>query len=175
MSRFVLLAGVFAATISVAGCGGGGGLDLARLRTAVRASATELSWRSRVVRLNPEHPAVSERVLAPMRARLERAVTAGGAKVVRLSFEWINGPAPNLVIATTEPAKYLKHGLPQVVRALRRAQALYIAVVDHTGARVLEWSHAGNEGSVYVQQSLERCSPVVAIGWPSNLTPCPSK
>jgi hypothetical protein len=42
--------------------------------------------------LNPEHPAVSERVLAPMRARLERAVTAGGAKVVRLSFGWINGP-----------------------------------------------------------------------------------
>jgi hypothetical protein len=110
-----------------------------------------------------------------MRARLKRAATAGGAKVVRLSFEWINGPAPDLVIATTEPARYLKHGLPQIVRALRRAPALYIAVVDHTGARLLEWSHAGNEGSVYVQHGLERCSPVVAIGWPSNLTPCPSK
>lgn len=175
MSRLVLLVGVVAATVSIAGCGGGRTLDLARLRTAVRASATELDWRSRVVRLNPEHPAVPERVLAPMRARLDRAVTSGGAKVVRLSFQWINGPAPDLVIATTDPARYLKHGFPQVVRALRRAPALYTAVVDDTGARVLEWSHAGDEGSVYVKHGLERCSPVVAIGWPSNLPPCPSK
>jgi hypothetical protein len=175
MSRFVLLAGVFATTISVAGCGGGHGLDLARLRTAVRASATELSWRSRVVRLNPEHPAVPKRVLAPMRARLERAITSGGAKVVRLSFQWINGPAPDLVIATAHPANYLKNGLPRVVRALRGAPALYTAVVDRTGTRVLEWSQAGNEGSVFVKHGLERCSPVVAIGWPSNLPPCPSK
>ena len=175
MSRVVLLVGVLAATVSVAGCGGERGLNPARLRTAVRASSTELSWRSRVVRLNPEHPAVPERVPAPMRARLERAVTSAGATVVRLSFEWINGPAPDLVIATTDPAHYLKHGLPQVLRALRRAPTLYTAVVDHTGARVLEWSHAGNEGSVYVKYGLERCSPVVAIGWPSNLPPCPSK
>jgi len=124
--------------------------------------------------LNPEHPAVPERVLAPTRTRLDGAVTSGGAKVVRLSFQWINGPAPDLLIATADPAKYLKHGLPRVVSALRRAPALYTAVVDRTGRLVLEWSHAGNEGSVYVKHGLERCSPVVAIGWPSNLPPCPS-
>jgi hypothetical protein len=175
MSRFVLLVAVLAVSVSVAGCGGGRALDLARLPTAVRASTTELSWRSRVVRLNPEHPAVPEPVLAPMRLRLDRAVRSGGAQVVRLSFQWINGPAPDLVIATTDPARYLKHGLPRVVRALRRAPALYTAVVDDSGGRVLEWSHAGNEGSVFVKHGLERCSPVVAIGWPSNLPQCPSK
>jgi hypothetical protein len=40
---------------------------------------------------------------------------------------------------------------------------------------VLEWSLAGNGGSVYVKPGLESCSPVVALGWPWNLPPCPSK
>ncbi len=175
MSTVALLPVLLAAAFALAGCGGGHELDLAAIRTAAQPSPTERSWRSEVLHLNPEHPPVPARLVAPARQRLERAVTAGSGAVVRLSFLWISGPAPDLVIATADPARYLKHGLPRVVRVLRSVYALYAAVVDRHGGRVLEWSQADNEGSVFVKHGLERCSPVVALGWPSNLPACPSE
>jgi len=96
---------------------------------------------------------------------------AGGGRIVRLPFVW---PAPDLVVATTEPARYLKHGLTRVTRILSPSNDLYLAVVGRQGKLVLEWTHAANSGSLYVRPGLEQCSPVVAFGWPRNLPTCPS-
>jgi hypothetical protein len=161
----VVLALLLAALV-VAGCGGHG-LDLTAIRRATQPTPTERSWLDRVGH-------AKSRKAAPARGRLERAVAAGGGTVVRLSFQGADGRAPDLVIATATPASYLKHGLARVVHALRKDSGLYVEVVDRHGRRVLEWSGTGNGGSLFVQHGLERCSPVRAFGWPTNLPRCPS-
>lgn len=105
---------------------------------------------------------------------LRQEVTAGGGTLVRLSFKGSDRRAPRIVIAAADPARYLRHGLPRVVRALRRDREVSLEVVDGDGRRVLEWSHGENGGSLFVRHGLERCSPVAAFGWPTNLPPCPS-
>jgi hypothetical protein len=159
-----------AAVVAVAGCGGKA-LDLAAIKRSTRPTATEQTWRQATLAANSDHPPVPGTALASASEPLQRAVVAGGGRIVRLSFVW---PAPDLVVAITEPARYLKHGLRRVTRIFGRSNDLYLAVVDRQGALVLEWSHAGTSGSLYVRHGLEQCSPVVALGWPPNLPPCPS-
>jgi hypothetical protein len=174
MKWIALLSSSCALGVVVSGCADSRTLDLSTINKEAQPTTTERSWRRELLRLNPEHPPVPTRLLAPLRARLDRAITAGGGDIVRLKVDWVDGPAPDLVIATNDPARYLKHGMPRITHVLRTVQTLYVAVVDSRGAPVLEWSHAGNSGTVFVKHGLERCSPVVAIGWPSNLPTCPS-
>jgi hypothetical protein len=151
----------------VAGCGSRH-LDMAAIRAGAAPSATERAWLDTV-------GGATSRTGAPVRARLERAVSAGGGTIVRLSFRGAHGRAPDLVIATTKPASYLRHGLARVVHAVPKESGVYVEVLDRHGRRVLEWTNDGNGGSLFVRRGLERCSPVVAFGWPSNLRPCPSR
>jgi len=167
MSGVRLLTVLIVAALLAAGCGGHR-LDRAAIRAAARPTPTERGWLGRVGRAKPRQRS------AAMRRRLEQAVVAGGGTVVRLSFQGTDGRAPDLVVAAADPARYLRHGLRRVVRLLRHDAGVYVEVVDGHGRLVLEWTLRGAGGSLFVRRGLERCSPVVAIGWPSNLAPCPS-
>jgi hypothetical protein len=137
----------------------------------------ELLWRQRVARLAIGNPIVSERRALHVRRELAKATNNSGALLVRLVVRRAPEPAPELVIASARPARYLKHGLPRLLPLLRGDNSLYLAVFDARGRLVLEWALNGdtnpNHGSLYVRPGLERCSPIVAIGWPSRLPPCP--
>ena len=148
------IVGGLALSVSLASCGGGS-LDLAAIKKAVRPTPIEKTWKQRAFAANPEHPPVPGSVLASASKPLLQAVAAGGGKVVRLSFVW---PAPDIIVATTNPAHYLKKGLTRVTRILGHSNNLYLAVVDRDGKRVLEWSHVANSGSLYVRHDLEGCS-----------------
>ena len=170
MRRHAALAIVGGVVLSVAlaSCGGSS-FDLAAIKQAARSTPTEKTWRQRALAANPEHPPVPGSAIASAGKQLRQAVAAGGGEVVRLSFVW---PAPDLVVATTNPAHYLKHGLTRLTRILADHNNLYLAVVDRSGKLVLEWSHVANSGSLYVRPDLEGCSPIVALGW-FKTPPCP--
>ena len=124
------------------------------------------------------NPIVSERRVASVRQRLAAVTASSGGLLVRLVVRRAPEPAPELVIASTHPAGYLKHGLPHLLPLLHGDNSLYLAVLDSRGRLVLEWALSGDtnptHGSLYVRPGLERCSPIVAIGWPSQLPPCPT-
>jgi hypothetical protein len=137
----------------------------------------ELRWRQRVARLAIGNPLVSEQRALHVRRELAKTANNSGALLVRLAVRRAPEPSPELVIASASPARYLKHGLPRLLRLLRGDNSVYLAVLDGRGALALEWALNGdtnpNHGSLYVRPGLERCSPIVAVGWPSRLPPCP--
>ena len=160
-----------------ASVGSGGGVSPTRTIGRARPTQVELLWRQRVHQLAVGNPIVSERRVLRVHERLAAATTSSGGLLVRLLVRRAPEPAPELVIASTRPARYLKHGLPHLLPLLRGDNSLYLAVLDGRGGLVLEWALNGdtnpNHGSLYVRPGLERCSPIVAIGWPSRLPPCP--
>ena len=103
--------------------------------------------------------------------RLRSASLRAGAQVVSLRVYRLSEPAPALVLATGDPAGFLRHRLKPIVDLLA-AGPHYLDVVDRSGARVLEWYWGANEGALGVRPGLEGCSPVVAMGW-QNIPPCP--
>jgi hypothetical protein len=159
--------------------GSNGRVAPVRIAGPVRPSKVELLWRQRVARLAVGNPIVSERRVVSVRRRLAATTITSGGLLVRLVVRRAPEPAPELVIASTDPARYLKHGLPRLLPLLRSDNNLYLAVVDRRARLVLEWALSGdtnpNQGLLYVRPGLERCSPIVAIGWPSGLPPCPKK
>jgi hypothetical protein len=162
-----------------ASVGSNGRLSGVRTVEHVRPTRVELLWRQRVARLAVGNPIVSERRVASVRQRLAAVTASSGGLLVRLGVRRAPEPAPELVIASIDPARYLKHGLPHLLPFLHGDNSLYLAVLDERGRLVLEWALNGdtnpNHGSLYVRPRLERCSPIVAIGWPSQLPPCPTK
>jgi hypothetical protein len=155
----------------------GRGIARTHVSQAAHPSSTELLWRRRVAQLAVGNPLVPVRRLAPVRRKLAAATIASGGRVVRLAVRRGPTPAPELVIAAAHPARYLKHRLQRLLLLLRDDHNLYLAVIDEQGRPALEWSLSGdtnpNHGSLYVRPGLERCSPIVALGWPSQLPPCP--
>jgi hypothetical protein len=140
-------------------------------------SPTEAHWRKEVAYMAAGNPLVARQVALVTRSRLIATIEATGGRPVRVIVRRAMEPAPEVVIETRQPAAYLKHELRSVLRVTRPDHNVYLAVVDGRGTRILEWAINGdktpNTGSVYVKHGLESCSPVVAIGWPSHLPPCP--
>jgi hypothetical protein len=143
----------------------------------VRPTKIELLWRRRVARLAVGNPVVSERKARAVRRELAAATAVSGDLLVRLVVRRAPEPAPDLVVAAGSPARYLRHGLPRLLPLLRGSNSVYLAVFDSRGRLALEWALNGDtnptHGSLFVRPGLERCSPIVAIGWPSQLPPCP--
>jgi hypothetical protein len=136
-------------------------------------------WRQRVARLAIGNPLVSERRALHVRRDLAKATDNSGALLVRLTVRRAPEPAPELVIASAHPGRYLKHALPRLLPLLRGDNSLCLAVLDGRGRLALEWALNGDtnpsHGSLYVRPGLERCSPIVAMGWPARLPRCPTK
>jgi hypothetical protein len=160
---------------------GGSSRNESSLQFAVpvrQPTQVELLWRARVARLTVGNPVVSERRALRVRRRLAATTAASSGLVVRLAVRRAPEPAAELVVAAARPARYLRHDLPRLLPLLRGENSVYLAVIDGRGRLAFEWALNGDtnpgHGSLYVRPGLERCSPVVAIGWPSRLPPCPA-
>lgn len=145
-------------------------------RVDVPLDATERQWRAWVlsqsfgIRVGPRLD------LNSVGRRVEAAVAASGASVVRLKL-W-NGdfrtPPVELVVAAAHPALYLRHRLDAVLTTFDHGY-LYVQVVNRHGAKILEWMLRARMGSIYVRPALFGCSPVVPAGFLRPPPACPVK
>lgn len=103
--------------------------------------------------------------VASLRRRVESAVAASGAKLVRLRV-WEGNtkyPPVELVVAAEHPAVYLRHRLSAVLAPFDHGY-LYLQVANDRGARILEWTLRTRTGSLYVKPALDQCSPITHGG-----------
>jgi hypothetical protein len=105
---------------------------------------------------------------------IRAAMPASGATIVSLQVFAIDRPASALVLTVSRPAFFLHHQLQPIILAMRSSDSHYLRVADTHRRLVIEFYTRGNGGSLTVRPGLERCSPVVAFGWPANLPPCPA-
>lgn len=106
-----------------------------------------------------------------LRRKVLTAVAASGATLIRLTIR----PAPDLVVATSTPAAYLKHRLGNVLQVVRSGRdASFVEVVNRKAAKIFEFSYVPGEGSLYVRPDLDQCSPVMHSELQGNPPPpCP--
>ncbi len=100
-----------------------------------------------------------------LRRRVESAVAASGANLVRLKV-WEGNtkyPPVELVVATGHPAVYLRHRLSAVLAPFDHGY-LYLQVANDQGAKILEWTLRTRTGSLYVKPALDQCSPITHGG-----------
>ena len=138
---------------------------------------TERQWRAWVlshgfgITVGPRFDATS------LRRRIESAVAASGASLVRLKVWEANTrhPPVELVVATDHPALYLRHRLAAVFAPFVPG-FLYLQVTNGRGGKILEWTTRAKMGSVYVKPALDSCSPIFHGGLISKPPPaCPVK
>lgn len=123
---------------------------------------TERLWRAWVsshgfgIRVGPRYNVTS------LRHRVEAAVAASGANLVRLKVWEGNAKYPpvELVVATDQPAVYLRHRLSAVLAPFDHGY-LYLQVANDRGAKILEWTLRSRTGSLYVKPALDSCSPIM--------------
>ena len=121
------VAAVFGVCLLLVPASGGSNGRVARVRIAGpdRPTKVELLWRRRVAKLAVGNSIVSERRVVSVRHRLAVATTTSGGVLVSLIVWRAPEPAPELVIASTHPARYLKRGLPRLLPLLRGDNSLY--------------------------------------------------
>jgi len=113
---------------------------------------------------------------AKVQARLRSAVVAAGATVDKIAVGEPNGLAVLLILRVSDPAMFLKHGLPGVLDSFgdrwRDYDGTFVEVVDHDGAFVWAAGTAPrtSHGSVGTRAGLEGCSPIV--NWGPTPPPC---
>ncbi|HEX5172805.1 MAG TPA: hypothetical protein VFV91_01505 [Gaiellaceae bacterium] len=139
--------------------------DTSRPRVDVPVDSTERLWRIWVLSQS-FGITVGPRVdVQSLRRRVESAVLASGASVVRLKV-WqgrFERPPVELVVTARHPARYLKHRLEAVLQTFDHGY-LYVQVADRHGSRILEWTTRSRTGSLYVKRALFDCSPVLHGG-----------
>lgn len=130
-------------------------------RVDVPVDSTERLWRAWVlshgfgITVGPRAHATG------LRHRIEKAVAASGADLVRLEVWGANTryTPVELVVATAHPAFYLRHRLGAVLAPFDHGY-LYVQVANARGAKILEWALRTRTGSFYVKPALDRCSPI---------------
>ncbi|MGC9974879.1 MAG: hypothetical protein ABSC36_05775 [Gaiellaceae bacterium] len=174
-----------AAALLFSGCGSQGQPATPHLKV-VSPSATERGW-LKGLNLAVSSPAASTPAAERRAGAIQRLARVPGVETVRLKIYKTPALTTSLVLAVSRPAYFLRHQLKPILPQLTangHATAYYLRIVDDHGKTVLEWSGrpersssggAFFHGSLYVRPGLERCSPIVAVGWPMRLPPCPSK
>ena len=103
---------------------------------------------------SPRYVRLIRREALAARAEPVRVRAAGGAAVATL--------------AASDPAAFLKHRLQRFLdRTLfAHRENAYLRIVDAQGGRVLEWTHRGAGGSLWIRRDVFECSPIYPIGVP---------
>jgi hypothetical protein len=181
----VSLAVILGSSALIAGCGSHQVQVKAPSVGALRLSSEERAW-FRNLGLDPSAPAANSADATKRARSIRRAATEPGVQIVSLKIyttpDLAPALAPALELAVSRPAYFLRHQLKPILPHLTgkgSAPAYYLRIVDARARNVLEWRGSPargkfpNEGSLYVRPGLESCSPIVALGWPMNLPPCP--
>jgi hypothetical protein len=76
--------------------------------------------------------------------------------------------AASVTLAVSDPAPFLKHRLQGFLNRtlLAHRRDVYLRVVDGRGARVLEWSVTGTEGTLWIRHDVFECSPIQPLSLP---------
>jgi hypothetical protein len=82
------------------------------------------------------------------------------------------GDAAVATLAVSDPAAFLKHRLQRFLdRTLfAHREYAYLRIVDAQGSRVLEWTHRGAGGSLWIRRDVFECSPIQPISVPYGKT-----
>lgn len=118
--------------------------------------------------------------LTRLRREVESAVTASGARLVRLKLWEANTTLPpvELVAGTAlNPATYLRHHLAPLLAAVDHGY-VFVKVVDRHGSMIFErstltTSNGSPQGTVDIPRNLQMCA--VMADWIDNPPPCPVK
>jgi hypothetical protein len=106
------------------------------------------------------------------RARIERAISASGARLIRLRIYDVSGGAPSATVVSASPAKYLNEKVYPVLGAIGQGPK-HLLVLDRRGKLVLElWWNQHDGGGYRVRPELKGCG-----GWDEGLgvpPPCPA-
>lgn len=144
-----------------------------RWRSAVRGGAVELPQPLAALGSTTQRP--HHHRLAVRRRAVAAAVSASGARLVRLRVWRTSSPPPvELVVKIdSSPAAYLRHDVLALLDTIAGNDA-YLKVVDTRGARILEWATLPGNWTTIVPPALRACSPLQGDLAVINQRPCPA-
>jgi hypothetical protein len=110
---------------------------------------------------------------------IRAAANQSGGEVARLEIHRPHGVAVALVVASRDPASFLKTKLRRLMASLdcqrSRLEGLYLAVLDETSRLALEWGSwtRNPAGNYWVRHDLTECSPIEQTAPPGSEEPPP--
>jgi hypothetical protein len=157
------LAGLLVLAAALAGCGH----HAAAIPNLARVPPTALG-RSFLIDLpgkpSPRYVRLVRREALAARAEPVDIRAAGGAAVATL--------------AVSDPAAFLKHRLQHFLDRTLFAHRddAYLRIVDGRGRGVLEWTHRGASGSLWIRRDVFECSPIqpISVAYGTKYPSCPA-
>jgi hypothetical protein len=130
----------------------------------------------------PDPRPLGRRQVSVMTKAIRAAAKQSGGEVARLEVHRPYGVAVALVVASRDPASFLKTRLRRLMASLdrhrSRLEGLYLAVLDETRRLALEWGSwtRNPAGNYWVRHDLVECSPIEQTAPPGSEEPpdCPA-
>jgi hypothetical protein len=130
----------------------------------------------------PDPKPLGRRQVSAIVNAIRAAAKQSGGEVVRLETHRPYGVAVALVVASRDPASFLKTKLRGLMASLdrqrSRLEGLYLAVLDETRRLALEWGSwtRNPAGDYWVRNDLVECSPIEQTAPPGSEEPpdCPA-
>jgi hypothetical protein len=157
-------------------------LDAAGVSAEVDASEPDGAFTARPkVTGQPDPSPLARREENAVVQAIRRAAERTGGDIVRLEVDRPYGAAIALIVATEDPASFLKQRLRPLLEGIdsqrRRLEGIYLAVLDGRRQLVLEWGAwtRNPAGSYWVRRDLANCSPIEQSEPPGaeEPPPCP--
>lgn len=134
------------------------------------------------LKAQPDPKPVGRRQANAIVKAIRAAAKRSGGEVARLEVHRPYGVAVALVVATRDPASFLKTKLRPLMTSLdrqrSRLEGLYVAVLDETRRLALEWGSwtRNPAGNYWVRHDLAECSPIEQSAPPGSdePPPCPA-
>jgi hypothetical protein len=127
----------------------------------------------------PDPKPLSRRQVSAIVKAIRAAAKQSGGEVARLEVHRPYGAAVVLVVASREPASFLRTKLRGLMASLdrqrSRLEGLYLAVLDETRRLALEWGSwtRNPAGNYWVRHDLAECSPIEQAAPPGSEEPPP--
>lgn len=130
----------------------------------------------------PDPKPLGRRQVSAIVKAIRAAATQSGGEVARLEVHRPYGAGVALVVASSDPATFLKTRLRRLMASLdrqrSRLEGLYLAVLDDTRRLALEWGSwtRNPAGNYWVRHDLAECSPIEQTAPPGSDEPpdCPA-
>ena len=114
----------------------------------------------------PNPKPLGRRQVSAIVKAIRAAANKSGGEVARLEVHRPHGVAVALVVASRDPASFLKTKLRRLLASLdrqrSRLEGLYLAVLDETSRLALEWGSwtRNPAGNYWVRHDRTACSPI---------------
>jgi hypothetical protein len=134
------------------------------------------------LKMQPDPKPLGRRQVSAMVKAIRATAKQSGGEVARLEVHRPYGVAVALLVASRDPASFLKTRLRRLMASLdrhrSRLEGLYLAVLDETRRLALEWGSwtRNPAGNYWVRHDLTECSPIEQTAPPGSEEPpdCPA-